>query len=133
MAEDFDVYIDKWVAKARRKSQKVLAAVALAAESRVKELTPVVTGNLRSRWAVEVRSGLDSTEAASKPVAEVELGDKIRIVNGAEYARRVEYGFVGKDSLGREFHTKGAGMVQQTVKELPQIIKSVLSDIGKRD
>jgi hypothetical protein len=131
MADDFDIAVDRWIAKARRKSQAILVGVALAAEARVKELTPVVTGNLRARWSVEVRSGLSSSESGVKQVRDAELGDTIRIVNGAAYARRVEYGFVGTDSLGREYNQAGAGMVAQTVKELPQIARRVRRNLDK--
>lgn len=74
----------------------------------LKENTPVVTGNLRASWHLKIE------------------GESLTISTGVVYARRVEYGFVGEDSLGRTFNQAGRGMVQATVKAAPRIIRATL-------
>lgn len=55
------------------------------------------------------------------------LGEIVYIVNAAPYARRIEYGFVGKDALGRQYAYRGVGMMQQTISEAPSIAEQVLA------
>lgn len=105
---DFVTQIDDWVNKAGGRLRELCLGTAFAVEARVKELTPVVTGNLRASWHVTVDP------------------DKITIATGVAYGRRVEYGFVGEDSLGRYYHQEGRHMVQQTVAELPDIVEAQL-------
>lgn len=109
---DFEVSIDQWVQKARDRSNQAAAAIAHAAAERLKELTPVVTGTLRAGWQVE------------------QIGpDKWAIVNNVVYARRINYGFVGQDSLGRNYDQRGVHMVEQVIQELPDIAKRAVDNL----
>lgn len=47
---------------------------------------------------------------------------------GAAYARRLEFGFVGKDALGRSFNQSGFGFVAKAVKKLPRFIEEAAAD-----
>lgn len=111
--DEFEVDVSKWVAKVRARQGELKRALGEAEVTRLKELTPVVTGNMRARWHVE---SIDD--------------DHIEIVNDAVYARRVNSGFVGKDSLGRNYHQSGAHMVEQTMLETPEIAKKVVEDLS---
>jgi hypothetical protein len=62
-------------------------------------------------------------------IASARVGDKIILLNPVAYARRIEYGFVGQDSLGRRFNQPGRGMAQQTMAEIPSIAERVLADM----
>jgi hypothetical protein len=114
---DFTVEIDKWVKKAKANADLATRAIALALLERVQELTPVDTGRLRASFQIE------------PPIGEVTADEPVDIVTNVEYARRIEYGFVGKDSLGRQYDQPGHGMVAQTVAEAPAIAKRVLAGI----
>lgn len=57
-----------------------------------------------------------------------ELTDTIFFVWTAEYAARMEYGFVGQDSLGRNYNQSGNGFLRLAVQQWPQIVERV----GKR-
>ena len=103
MADTFEADISRWVEKARRRTDAAPLAIANAAAERVKELTPVVTGRLRAGWQVEVD------------------GKNVLITNNVEYARRINDGFVGTDSLGRKYDQVGQHMVEQVIAELPDI------------
>ena len=77
-------------AQAQLISRAVLAG-AEPIKNRAKELAPYKTGELRRSITTSV---LESTPT----MARVAIGsDKV-------YARRIEYGFVGKDSLGRRYN-----------------------------
>jgi len=62
-------------------------------------------------------------------IARAELGDTITIINPVVYARRVEYGYVGEDSLGRHYNQQGRHMVGQTIAEMPQIAANAIARI----
>ncbi len=108
MDDDFVINIDRFVRKAEQRLAGLPFAIGLDLLAYLKEHTPVVTGNLRASWFLKHDT------------------DKIVISTGVEYARRVEYGFVGEDSAGRKFNQPGRGMVRQTVKAAPQIIADTI-------
>lgn len=127
---DFSVSVSQWVERAKGNMDAAFRGIAERAVARVKELTPVKTGYLRSNWSAVLRP-----DAIPQPGASIDLisaakaGDVIYIVNPVSYARRIEYGFKGTDSLGRRYNQEGRGMVQQTVTELPQIARSVVAEL----
>lgn len=110
MAE-FEFEIDKWVAKAHSRIERAPLAIAYALLGRLQELTPVDTGRLRAGWQIE------------------EEPYKIVISNRVEYAARINFGFTGKDSLGREYNQRGAHMVEQVIAEGPAIAEKVIRDL----
>ena len=133
--DNFDVSVAKWVEKAKGNMNEVFRGIALAALNRVKELTPVKTGYLKAGWQASVQRGAllvvkkagdDGVAAISRAVA----GDTIYIFNPVVYARRIEFGFNGKDSLGRTYHQKGHHMMAQTIAEIPGIAQKILSEVN---
>jgi hypothetical protein len=52
------------------------------------------------------------------------------MLNATVYAKRLEYGFVGTDSLGRYYNQPGRFFVTDTCKRWPQIVQKVTSDLG---
>lgn len=125
MPLEFSIQVNDWVKKTQNRSRAAFQAIALDALNEVKKLTPVRTGYLRSNWAV-IRNNDPVPLPGRVPdpetvISQIQLGDRIAIVNPVVYARRVEYGFVGKDSLGRYYDQKGRGMMQQTIAMLPEI------------
>jgi hypothetical protein len=127
---DFVVSVEQWVSQARDRATEAFRAIATDALARVKELTPVDTGYLRANF-VDVLSADAIPKPSAAPsvgaeIANAKIGDTIFIVNPVEYARRIEYGFVGQDARGRNVNQVGRYMVTQTVAELPQIAQNVL-------
>lgn len=101
--------------------------------------TPVVTGNLvRSLLAQKgsMPQTVDSKFTTGQDIGPVllnaELGDKIFLGFQAAYARRVNYGFVGQDSLGRTYNQSGAGFVEQAAANWQVIVRLVTEDVNKR-
>lgn len=91
---------------------------------------PVKTGNLR-------RSLMASTSAMPtiKPeqttfsdsglelvIAGAELGSTVYLGFQAAYAARMNFGFVGEDSLGRVYNQAGFGFVDAVAQRWPQIV-----------
>ena len=121
----FEISVSQWVDKAKANAGAAFQATAMDALARVKQLTPVKTGYLRANWFA-VRGG-DAIPVAGSPdqsnsvIAGLRLGDRVVLANPCVYALRIEFGYVGVDSLGRHYNQQGAGMMQQTYHEMPQI------------
>ncbi|WP_018900420.1 hypothetical protein [Rhizobium sp. 2MFCol3.1] len=58
-------------------------------------------------------------------IAGAVAGDRIVAAYTMAYARRLEYGFVGTDSLGRSYNQQGIGWTQRAAQQWPQIVKAV--------
>lgn len=61
-----------------------------------------------------------------------QLGDSIFAVYTAAYARRMEYGFTGTDSLGREYNHEGYGFVRLAAQQWGSIVAEVVKDAKSR-
>lgn len=110
MASDFQVKLDKFIAAADAKLAGLTLALSLEALARLKQLTPVDTGNLRASWTVLKDDQYD-----------------YRIVTNVVYARRVNYGFTGFDSKGRYYNQPGRHMVEHVIAELPALADQVVA------
>lgn len=114
---DFNVQISQWVEKADGNVVGFIRAFVLRMVERIKSYTPVETGRLRA-----------SIQAVPEP-EHWNGGEPIVIGTNVEYARRVEYGFSGVDSLGRRYHQTGAGMFTRAAAESDDVAEQALSDI----
>lgn len=85
---------------------------------------PIRRGFLRDSFV----SGLNGSTSLSGPdsyvlaVASAELGDSIIGGWTAKYARRMEYGFVGQDRLGRYYNQRGFGFVRGAAMQWQDIV-----------
>lgn len=85
---------------------------------------PVVSSQLRN----SVASGLNGSFGPTGPVSyvvtlsEMELGDVARFAWTAPYARRIEAGFTGTDSLGRFYAQAGQHFVGAAAAQFPQFV-----------
>jgi hypothetical protein len=127
MAAEFSLSVERWVEKAKGQGDAAFQATALDAVNMVKSLTPVKTGFLRANWTVirnndpmPLPARVQNPEAV---IAKLKVGDRLIIVNPVVYAARINYGFVGTDSLSRHFDQKGVGMMEQTIAALPEIAR----------
>ncbi|AJA07459.1 hypothetical protein SKP52_02620 [Sphingopyxis fribergensis] len=97
---------------------------------------PVVTGNLARSVVVDTKEpkvieGL-ATGDYSLGIANIKPGDTIWIGWQAKYSKRVNYGFVGADSLGRVFNQSGAGFAEATAAKWPSILQAEASKLAGR-
>jgi len=96
---------------------------------------PVDTGNL-------YRSLLASTTAMPKTaeapfagsnvpsvIATLRLNDTLWLGFQAKYARRINFGFVGADALGRVYNQQGAHFVERAIAMWPQIVREAVEEV----
>jgi Bacteriophage HK97-gp10, putative tail-component len=136
MAADFSFAVTEWVNKAGARANELFRTIATDAVNRVKELTPVDTGFLRSNWTAilqgeaEPKAGDVQAPQSAVTISHARIGDVIIILNPTAYARRIEYGFVGEDSLGRHYNQQGHHMVAQTMSEMTSIANAAAARLG---
>lgn len=102
--------------------------------------TPWDTGWLRGSWQPSfdgstTKGALDPSGAGANAkislvAADLVPGQVFYMLNNAAYALRLEYGFVGEDSLGRVYNQPGRFYVTEVVKAWPTIVSDVAADIG---
>lgn len=123
---------DKMDALARQTCQQVSENVITS--------TPVDTGFLRSSWqpsigtpqAAKGGEGMQGQAQAQVEltIAQMQAGEVYYLTNNAVYAKRIEFGFVGQDSLGRTFNQQGRFMVTDNVKRWPSVVARMAKDLG---
>jgi len=109
MAEDFSLDISKWTQDADSQTKLFVVMLCSLLIRYIQARTPVLTGRLRASIGTNI------------PLADWEPGKDITIGTNVEYARRIEYGFVGVDSLERRYDQKGVGMFAQALAVAPQL------------
>lgn len=105
--------------------------------------SPVLTGTLRGSWHMTIGgaggeapvgspdpSGASAVAEVALVVAGMNLGDTLYLRNGTAYAMRLEYGFVGQDSLGRTYNQQGKGWVRAAVSEAPAIFAAAAARVA---
>lgn len=85
---------------------------------------PVDTGFLRNSLVSELNGSkvAEGAEGYTLVSAQIEPGDTARFGWTAEYAMRMEYGFVGEDSLGRTFNQQGKFFVEGAAAQWQGIV-----------
>lgn len=117
----FTASIAAWSEKAKEQMREIaLESVQDVVEDATRNV-PVDHGFLRNSLVSEINgsgqfpatkpasdtdSGTDNSGAVALSIAGAEIGDALQFAWTAVYARRVNSGFVGKDSLGRSYNQK---------------------------
>ena len=136
---DFRAALDKWAKKVGDQADALARQVCQEMGYRAVLATPVDTGFLRGMWqptigawateppkAVNMAAGPDVSLVCSG----IKAGDVFNMANGAAYARRIEYGFVGQDSLGRTYNQMGRYFVRDTVAKFREVVDEAARDLG---
>lgn len=103
-------------------------------------LVPVDTGNLGRSVIVSDRppqvdapgTKHDDQRDIAGGLADIELGKPVYIGWTPRYAARVNYGFVGEDSLGRSFNQAGRGFAEAAAAKWPAIVKAEAAKLARR-
>lgn len=98
--------------------------------------TPVDTGNLRNSL-IATKDGTASVQGPTGPgyynsgipqsymvIDGLELGDRVSLVYQATYARRLNLGFVGADSLGRMYNQAGRFWIEAVGSRYRSIMRA---------
>ena len=97
---------------------------------------PVKTGNLARSVVVDNKPPRiiegPATGDYSLGIANIKPGDTIYIGWQAVYSRRMNYGFVGTDSLGRTYNQSGFGFAEAAAAKWPEIVGAEAAKLGGR-
>lgn len=139
--------IAKWSEKSERAATDVFRNGALDFYDALAAATPVDTGNLRNSLVAHKNGSSISTvtgpgenssdstfrSGASQSIGTImglELGDRVSFVYHASYARRLNYGFTGYDSLGRFYSQPGRFWIERVGSRYKAIMRSAASRFG---
>lgn len=141
---DFGAAVNAWT----RRSNKRLTAVFRESAERTMDAAqatipsggnlPIKTGFLRATGQAGIGAmptgptqpgeGKPQTGAYTLVINNAKVGDTLYFGWTAAYARRMEYGFVGTDSLGRTYNQAGFGFVRLAVQNWQQTVKQVIAE-----
>lgn len=144
----FSATVSAWTAASQARLNAVFRDAAQTVANEVRRpksaggAMPVDTGNLRRSLLAStsslpsVRVGdqafPDNDDQITLTIAGAQLGDKIYMGFQAAYARRMEYGFVGADSLGRYYNQQGNGFVRLTAQRWTEIVHASAQKMRSR-
>lgn len=100
--------------------------------------TPHLTGNLIRSLLAQVNGRVNVGAAAAEyagtdvglAVASAVLGDSVTLGFQASYARRMNFGFVGQDSLGRTYNQAGSHFVERAAAMWPQFVDQAVQEVS---
>lgn len=142
---DFGAAVKAWC---ERSEAKLLAVFQTSFENTVEAVklnTPIDTAFLVNSLTVTIGepATIDPTASGKKGskyrapetaavIASAKLGDTLSAGFVAVYARRIEYGFVGTDSLGREYNQQGRAMVRLAIQRFPEFVQAAIAEANRR-
>ncbi len=127
----FELEIARWVEKAKANADLAFQELALEMARRIVERTPIDTSNARGAWAAGVNARPASGDflpndnpmgRIAAVVRTARAGDVIWIVNGVDYAWKLEMG--GSDQ-------RPQGMLRVTLLERNAIARDVVAKLPK--
>lgn len=140
-SQEFRMGFTKWGAQTNEALDALARQTCFAIAEEVHGTTPVDTGTLKGAWQPSLDKAVDAPSEGAAPsgggsaqitavAAGVKAGSRFFMVNHLAYAKRIEFGFVGVDSLGRSYDQKGRYFVTTAVKRWPQIVAKVAASLG---
>ncbi|NTE87198.1 hypothetical protein [Agrobacterium rubi] len=142
----FAAQVSEWAQAEKEREEAVFQIAAQMVADEVRETVPE-GGNLPIDLG-NLRRSLMASTTAMPPVVEgqetftdggvemiiagAELGGTIYLGFQAAYAMRMEYGFVGQDSLGRNYNQAGFGFVGRTSQRWPQLVAEAEAKVRGR-
>ena len=132
--------LDQWTKKTERRIDAVLkdatqSVIAVAQTSRDHGgRMPVITNTLRGSLQSSIAGGAFAEGEASHILVAPQMkgGDVATFTWTADYARRVNDGFVGDDKLGRTYSQVGAHFVEGAVDQWPAIVRASIAKAKAR-
>ena len=109
-------------------AQETQDGITIGATSFVEGRIPVgKTKDLVNSLTVDGAEGAD----VSVKIQGMEIGDTMEFAWTAPYARRIEYGFTGTDSLGRTFDMPGRFFVTRNAEKFPDHVKKRANEVRR--
>lgn len=122
--------IRNFVSKTQNRMIAVFRTSASFLHEEISDRTPVDTGFLRASLSATLNEPvyMDGTSGeGTVALSTAALDDAIYIGFTMRYARRIEYGFVGADSLGRSYNQQGAGMMRLSAQNWQDHVKRAVA------
>lgn len=136
--QQFLLACDQWHEKAKAAPLLVIRETIQEINNEIIANTPVDTGFLRASYFASVgalpsgEGGAGSAAAVNGLAATLQPGQTYYMGNVARYARRLEYGFVGTDSLGRTYNQRGRFFMSSVLARAAAIANAVAARVGAR-
>lgn len=92
---------------------------------------PVRDGFLRNSTVAGVGSLASATSDPALVFATMKVGQTVFAGWSAKYALRMEYGFFGADSLGRQYAQQGNGFLRAQTQNWTFIVAEVTEEVKK--
>lgn len=137
----FSAQVRAIVQRAKEDMANVVVTTIQDLNEEVVNATPVKHGNLRGHWTAGIgappnpafhgadQGGKGTVARLNAAVIDLQMGQTYYAVNGAAYAARLEYGFVGTDAIGRTYNQAPRAFVRNTIARAPQIAEDALARI----
>lgn len=137
----FTLALEKWQAKVGEQLGALARVATQDLCERVIDDTPIDTGFLVGNWQPSLNT--PNAEVTGEPTGNVyatsqivatipnlKAGDIFYYLNATAYARRIEFGFVGEDSLGRKYNQAGRYMVTKAIAAWEAIVNNAAGKLG---
>lgn len=135
--KQFAASVKDWTEKAKRNFAFVHRQAVQKLYQAVVEDTPIKTGNARRSWALSTTAMPQITggEFSAPPdiglsIATMPTGAPVYIGAQAIYIPRLNYGFTGTDSLGRNFNQSGLMFVDRNAERWQEFVDAAAREIG---
>jgi hypothetical protein len=130
--------VNKWTQQTKERSEEAFKIGVLDFGIELNENAPIDTGFLRSSLTAGINGAIPQGPNAQygsnyndqrllSTIQKLKLGDRITLVYQAPYAMRLEYGFTGQDSLGRNYNQAGRFWVAKTGARYRSIMRAAAS------
>jgi len=134
----FAAQVKAWGEKAKRNTALVFRESVQSLARDLTYHTPLVTGNLRrslmsSTVSMPTTRDGEFAEISGQTeftIAGLEIGDTFYLGFQAKYARRVNYGFTGADSLGRNYNQSGQFFVEATAAKWQSFVNAAVARVN---
>ncbi|RKD68974.1 hypothetical protein [Rhizobium sp. WW_1] len=144
--QSFSAQVGAWAAAEMERAEAVFQTAAQTVANEVRTPVaeggrmPIKTGNLRRSLMASTASMPTIIEGKQEftdnpvelVIAGAELGGTVYLGFQAAYAARMNYGFVGEDSLGRAYNQAGFGFVDAVAQRWPQIVAEAETTVQGR-
>ncbi|QHG70159.1 hypothetical protein [Ensifer adhaerens] len=144
----FAAQVSEWVKQEQAREAAVLRTAAQMVANDVRITTaqggrmPFDTGNLKNSLMASTtamptvdqgeKEYPDNTGSIELMIADLSIGETLYLGFQAAYGPRMEYGFVGADSLGRVYNQQGFGFVEAAAQDWPQTVKRAEEQVRGR-
>ena len=133
--------MDAWASKTKAQLSALARVATQDLAERVIDGTPVDTGNLVGNWQPSLNApnlavnDMPTSNAYAQSVLagvipQFKAGDRFYYTNATAYARRIEFGFVGPDALGRVYNQAGQYPVTKAIAAWDQIVDAAAVKLG---